>query len=223
MSGPRRWMKSQDKADFLYDTGNVKPDGTVVPPFSRWTHMHECLIAAAQSDEVDTIIVDSLTAIQEYVKDDIFRQRTGAQKMGGGAQVMITEQNRDRGQLTEPEWGIFARYFMTLVTTLRTFPKLVVFAAHSESRQKGDHGPWEETLSLQGAMRYKLSAQFSDCIELVTKTEGGFGNTPLTVSRSFRTLPATEIDKRGLKSSFDLPPVFTDPQTLFKQLNENMH
>jgi hypothetical protein len=215
LAGPRRWMTENKKPEFLYDIGNVKPDGTPVGPFARYTNMTQCLNEAAKSDEIDTLIVDSLTAVQEYVKDDIFRQRVEGQTRGR-TKVMITEQNKDIGQLTEPEWGIYARYFTTLITTLRTFPKLVVFTAHSESRRKGENGPWEDTIAIQGASRYKFSAQFSDCIELVSITEG-FGDS-IKVKRTFRHLPASEIDQRGLKSSFSLPPVFEDPNLLLDQL-----
>ena len=216
LAGPKRYLDKHSK-NFAYDIGNVKPDGTPVPPFQRWTHMASSLREACNSPEIDTVIVDSLSSIQEYVKDDIFRQRTQPQRIGK-SQFMITEANRDLGQLTEPEWGIYARYFTTLIVTLRTSPKLIVFTAHKESRQKGENGPWEECIALQGMMRYKFSAQFSDCIELSTKTEG-FGKEQKVV-RAYRTLPSSEINQCGLKTSFELPPEFNDSTLLLKQVNQ---
>jgi hypothetical protein len=167
-----------------------------------------------KSDEVSTIIIDSLTSIQEYVKDDIFRQRV---PMTGSRTPLITESNRDCGQLTEPEWGIYARYFATLITTLRTTGKIIVFTAHQETRQS-ETNQWQNTIALQGMMRYRFAAQFSDCIALVSKLEGFAPNEK--VVRFFRTMPTSESDERGLKSSFNLPPVFDNPELLLEQLKE---
>ena len=210
-AGPKRYLERKN-INYHYDVGNVNSEGKEIKPFQRYQHMLKCLKQAGKSDEVETLVIDSLTSVQEYIKDDIFRQRV---PNPGSRTPLITEDNRDRGQLTEPEWGIYARYLTTLITTLRIFPKIVVFTAHSESRQKGENGPWEDTIALQGMMRYKFAAHFSDCIELTCRTEG-FGDKQKVV-RKYRTLPSNDIDKRGLKTSFDLPPVFEDSEVLTKQ------
>lgn len=196
----------------MFDIGTVNPDGTEVKPFDRWGHMRKCLSQAAESDQVDTIIVDSMSAVQEFIKNDIFRQRVPSP---GSRVPLVTEATLDRANLTEPEWGIFARYLSTLVTSLRSTNKIVVFTCHQETRQN-DQGMWQSTISLQGMMRFKFAGMFSDCIGLSVKVQGNPPNEKIV--RTYRTLPTSDIDERGLKSSFDLPPVFNDPQLLLEQL-----
>jgi hypothetical protein len=222
LDGPRRYLKENNIPldGIKYDIGNVDDDGKEVKPFQRWQRMATCLKQAGEDDTIKTIVVDSLTAIQIYARDDIFRQRVGPQKMGQSS-VMINDTNRDRGQLTEPEWGIFSRYFDTLVTALRSTGKIIIVTAHQETRQlnTGDE-IWRQTIAVPGQTRTKLPGLFGDVWNVNAKLEG-FGDKQKVV-RFVRTIPTAESDERGLKSSFNLDPVEENPiEKVMKILNED--
>jgi len=206
LRGPLRHLKDIgiDPSTIKYDHGTVDEKGDKVKPMMRWAHMVKCIQSAAKDDTIDTIIIDSGTAIQEYIKSDIFRQRV---PRAGSSTPLVTESNLNRAQLTEPEWGIYARYWNDLVTEVQTIGKIVIFTMHFENRQigKGDAALTEISLAVQGATRYKIAGLFSDVLNPFTETEG-FG-TNITVKRYIRTIPTNISDQRGLQSSFDLPPV----------------
>lgn len=220
LSGPLRFMQKQGKdlSTIKFDYGDQTSDGKPVSPFFRWQHMAECLRNAIADPEIKTIVLDGISAIQEMVKDDIFRQRVGPQIISKGREVLITEANRSLGQLTEPEWGIYGRYWNALISSLKSTRKTIVVTGHDETRQNEQNSIWEYTLSLQGQQRYKFAGLFSDVILCQSKTTGS-GPTEQKMWQ-YRTCPVGEQDKRGLKDSFQLDAVFTDFSKLIQHLIE---
>ncbi len=216
LRGPLRHLKEigVDPATIKFDHGTVDEKDAPVKPMQRWAHMAKCLQAAAKDPDIDTIIIDSGTAIQEYMKNDIFRQRVPG---SGSRTPLITEANLERAQLTEPEWGIYGRYWNILITDLQTCGKIVILTMHHESRQLGDNnsGIVEDCLAVQGQTRYKIAGLFSDVLLLSTEASGFGENTKVT--RKTRVVPANMNDKRGLQSSLALPPVMeTDAGKIVK-------
>lgn len=220
LSGPMRYFRKigRDLSEVKFDYADQDDEGRPVTPFFRWMWMHKCLTRAVADNTIDTIILDGLTTIQEIVKDDIFRQRVGPQNMGNNKFLMITEQNRSMAQLTEPEWGIYGRYWNELLTALKNTHKIVVVTGHDEARKNETNSVWEYTLSLQGAQRYKFAGLFSDVILCGTKLAGVFPNEKKEFF--YRTCAVGEHDKRGIKDSFQLEAVFSDFSLLINHLIE---
>jgi hypothetical protein len=212
LRGPLRHITSLgiDPKTIKYDHGTVDENGTPIKPLQRYQHMVKCLTAAAKDETIDTIIIDSGTAIQEYIKNDIFRQRVPNVKSNT---PLINEANLERAQLTEPEWGIYGRYWNSLVTEMQTLGKIVIFTMHFENRSLNEGAITEVALAVQGQTRYKLAGLFSDVINPFTKTEG-FGEN-MKVKRYLRTIPVNENDQRGLQSALGLKPIeeLTDATT----------
>ena len=200
LSGPVRHLKG---LQFKYDSGTSDDDGKEVPPFQRWNHMSKCLNAAVQDPEIDTIILDSLSAITEYAKDDIKRQR-GANPMAKNA-PLVTESNRGMMPLIMQEWDVFAHYLSNLVTQLKACGKTVIFTGHNEL-QTDDSNTTREVLCIQGRMRGQFSGMFGDVWQTFIKTTG-VGETAKS-ERMIRVIPLNGLDMKGVKTSLDFPNIF---------------
>ncbi len=200
LEGPKRHL---NYPEFLYDSGTVDDEGKEVTPFNRWNHFTKCITAAASSPDVDTIIIDSLSVIQEFAKDDIKRQR-GQNPMAKNAPA-VNEQNRGMIPLIQQEWDVYAFYFMNLVAQLKGVGKNVIFTAHHEARGD-DNGTTKEYISLQGRSRSQLPGMFGDVWQTYIKSEG-FGDKAI-YTRMVRIVPINSLDEKGTKTSLKMPSTF---------------
>lgn len=200
LAGPVRYLK---QPDFKYDSGLLDDDDNPVAPFKRWEHMSKCLSAASQDPEIDTIIIDSLSAISDYVKDDIKRQRA-MNPMAKNAPP-VNEKNRGIIPLIQQEWDIYAHYFTNLVTQLKSVQKHIIITAHHEVKAD-DNNIMREFLCIQGRMRGQFSGMFGDVWQPFVKTSG-MGDK-VTYERMIRVVPTNSLDEKGVKTSLDVPPVF---------------
>lgn len=199
LAGPLRHLGN--KFPFKYDTGNVDDNGVEVPPFDRFRRFATCIGAAATDPSIRTIIVDSLTTLRDYVRDDILRQR-GVNPNVKNAPV-ITEANRAFGTLILQEWETYAFYFRNMVSKLRTSNKHVIFTAHQETIKDEADGIFRTFLAIQGQTRASFAGLFSDVWNPYVSATG-FGDAA-THTRMVRTISASSTDERGLKSSLQLP------------------
>lgn len=205
LSGPVRYLRQNNSFDFKYDSGIVDSDDKTVSPFQRWTHMSKCLNEAIQDPEIETIIIDSLSVIADFVKDDIKRQR-GSNPMAKNA-PMVNENNRSMIPLIQHEWDVFAQYFVELVTRLKAATtKTIIFTAHFESKT-GDDNITRECLCIQGRMRGQFAGMFPDVWQTYIKKEG-MGDTA-KYQRMVRVVPNNQLDEKGTKTSLiNVPPTF---------------
>tara|TARA_R110000772_G_scaffold266171_1_gene388284 strand:+ start:3731 stop:4516 length:786 start_codon:yes stop_codon:yes gene_type:complete len=200
LDGPVRHLKNPA---FCYDSGVVDENDKDVTPFQRWNHFTKCINAAVADPDIETIIIDGISALQEYAKDDIKRQR-GANPMAKKA-PSVNEHNRGMIPLIQQEWDIYAFYFTNLVTQLKGVPKNVIFTAHHEARGD-DNGTLKDYISIQGKSRGQLSGMFGDVWQTYIKSDGYAEAT--TYTRMIRTVPVNTLDEKGTKGSLGLPNTF---------------
>lgn len=196
LAGPARTAPSLgvDLSKVKYDIGNFKADGTVIPPFLRYTEMTKRVLAACSDPDIDTIVLDSLTTITDYMMDDIKRQRK------------IAESKRMDYKFEFDDWALLIHYYKNLVTELRTSGKIIIFTAHEAMKKDDVDGAFRTFLAIPGASRDTLAGLFSDAWNPTVKQKG-FG-AQAKAERTINTLPVSGTDKRGLKASLDLPPNF---------------
>lgn len=215
LGGPTKLAKRLGKP-FTYCTVSSDDEGKPVKPFKQYHRFADELAQAKDDPRVKTIIIDSITSLANIIKFDIFRQRVSGQNVGGGNKVMITESNLQIAQFTEPEWGIFSRYWENLISEVRSWGKIIVFTAHCQVLQNKQSQVFQEVLALEGSMRFKFAAYFSDVI-LCRRMVGSDGNA----RSSYQTIPKDEYDARGLKASdLELPPLFDNFAEIQKQFQQ---
>ena len=200
LDGPDRFLK---RPSYKYDSGLQDDEGKAISPFNRWNHMAKCINAAVSDDSIDTIVLDSLSAFSEYVKDDIKRQRA-ANPMAKNA-PMVNEQNRVIVPLIQQEWDVYAQYFITLVTQLKSCGKHVIITAHHEMKADAS-SIMREFVCIQGRMRGQLSGMFGDVWQTYVECVG-VGSTA-TYKRMIRVVPTNRMDEKGTKTSLAVPPTF---------------
>jgi hypothetical protein len=200
LAGPVRHLKG---VEFKYDSGLVDDDNKPVTPFNRWNHMTKCITAAVKDPDVETIILDSLSAWSEYAKDDIKRQR-GLNPMAKNA-PSVNETNRGIIPLIQQEWDTFAFYFTNLITNLKGCGKSVIITAHHELKTDAQD-IMRDFICVQGRMRSQISGMFGDVWNTYIKS-AGMGDKA-TYTRMLRVVPTNGMDQRGLKKTLDFPPTF---------------
>jgi DNA polymerase III delta prime subunit len=181
MSGPARRMPD---AKFLYDTINLDDNGKEVPPNLRWKRLADCLLAANQHPDVQTIVVDSLTAVVDYAIDDIKRQQN----------IKSTD------PLRRQDWGVFMHYIKTLMTSLRSTGKHVIVTAHNLMEQDDADQTFKLFLNVPGKTKDNIAGFFSDVWSCYVEQQG-VGATKKYV-RIVETAPKNANDQRGIKGSF---------------------
>jgi hypothetical protein len=210
LQGPTEYLKRTGLyKPYFYDSAYRDSEGKEVSPFQRYTHCVKCLTEAANSPEIDTIFLTSLTGFRDIVRDDILRQRPSnpSVKIGGNVPTP-TEANRGMVGFVQQEWDTFAFYFRNLVTLMRSSGKNFILDAHFEKVQDEADKIFYETLAIPGQSRYNLAAMFTDTWQTFIETTG-FGAAQ-KFERKVRTVPSSSTDLKGNKSSFDLPAVFSN-------------
>lgn len=201
LAGPVRHLG--DAVSFKYDSGLVDDEDKPISPFNRWAHMSKCINAALTDPEVDTIILDSLSAFSEYAKDDIKRQRA-LNPMAKNA-PMVNETNRGLMPLIQQEWDVYAFYFTNLITQLKSCGKNVIITAHHEMKSDAND-MMREYISIQGRMRGQFAGMFGDVWQTYIKSSGVGEN--VKYERMIRVVPTNAMDEKGTKTSLKFPPTF---------------
>lgn len=186
LSGAIRRLRGQGQDhNILYDIGNVDDDGKEVlenATTNRYTRMSKCLIEAVKSPDVQTIIVDSASALSDYMMTEVLRQA-------------------NRKQMTVPDWGSYLFLFKNLITQVRSQGKLFVMTAHEKPEKDEVSGIIQYEIALPGQIRHVIGGMFSDVWRAEITEKGG------KYEYALRTMPTIRL---ALKNSLELPPVVTD-------------
>lgn len=164
-----------------------------------WDNFISLLGKVAADPDVDTIVIDSLTTLQEVLMDKVVNSDSPT--------VQMTQQN----------WGTLGRYWKALASTLLTAPDLdknVIFIAHEKPYEDNSTGVKMimQGLNLGGSMKDGFDLYFSDvwrCFVKPTNKEPEYwvASTP---SRTFNA-----------KKSLDIPASFkwdSELTNILKQL-----
>ena len=169
----------------FYDRAAIDDEGKDILPVARYAHMAKCLNAAAKDPAIKTIICDSLTSIVDIIISE-------SKRLGG------------RGESQEmriQDWGTFGGLLKNLVISLRAFPgKITIFTAHNKVEKDESDGRWKYFLNIPGQNATNLSGLFTDVWNPYPAITG-IGSAQ-THTWKIRCLPTSDVDHRGMKSSF---------------------
>ena len=213
LAGPTR---AYPDIEFSFDNGHVTSEdwvdkklgvdykeGDAIKPEHRYLWMAKCLNEASKSDEVQTIVVDSLTSVSEFIMSEIKRQ----------------ERMKDDATMRIQDWGKYSYFLKNLVVQLKTTEKLVVFTAHNVVDKDESDGRFKTFLAVPGQSKHTLSGLFNDVWGNYLK-QSGAGSAQKHEWR-VRTLPNGDNDHRGLKESLGLDKTFkwgTEPLMFLDRL-----
>ena len=169
----------------FYDRATIDDDGKEILPVNRYAHMTRCLNAAALDPNIKTIVCDSLTSIVDILISE-------SKRLGG-----IPES----GMMRIQDWGTFGGLLKNLVTKLRAYPgKITIFTAHNKVEKDESDGRWKYFLNIPGQSSTNLSGLFTDVWNPYPAISGiGAAQTHIW---KVRCLPSSDVDHRGMKSSF---------------------
>lgn len=180
---------------FSYSSAVRTDDGALIHPLDRFQHCCRCLNEAAASPDIDTIIIDSLTTLTDIVFSEIKRQEYGSVGMTDNAKDVA-----DAKAMRIQDWGKFAAIVKNLMTKLRTTGKILVVIAHNNIDKGEADTRYMTFLNIPGQCKNTLSGLFTDCWNTFCDITGiGAASTH---KFCVRTLPVSDVDVRGVKSSF---------------------
>jgi len=177
---------SEKNITFAYDIGNIDENNAIVPEPLRYTRMTKCITAAFSSPDIDTVILDSASAVSDYIIADILRQ-TG------------------KPNLVMQDWGVYLNAWKKLITACRSQSKTFILTAHDKLEKDEMDGSITYELALPGQISARLSSMMSDVWHFEVQS-GTVNNAPVN-QYVVRTQPTSKLK---LKSSFPtLPNLFS--------------
>lgn len=145
-------LRFPDK-EFWFDTIDVDENDKPVPAQDRWLRLVACLKAAGQDPKVQTIVLDSLTKISEYLQAYIISKGSQAEKplQVGGISIM-----------TMSLWNPFRRLTLDLIGQARLYKKPVIVIAHTKREKDEITGVVQNLPNIQGSLDNDLAGVFTD-------------------------------------------------------------
>lgn len=181
--------------DFFHDSACRDDAGELIHPLDRFNWCVRCLNIAAASPDVDTIVIDSLTTLTDIIFSEIKRQEHAVAGMTPEAKTLV-----DAKAMRQQDWGKFAAIMKNLMTKLRTANKILVVIAHNNIDKGDADARYMTFLNVPGMCKNTLSGLFTDCWNTFCDIQGiGAASTH---KFCIRTLPVSDTDVRGIKSSF---------------------
>jgi len=202
MSAPLEFLSKSNPAlkNLVYfDRANIDDAGKEIPPPLRYAHMSKCFNAAAASTDIDSIIGDSLTAIVDITISEVKRQANRS----------------ETAEMRIQDWGTFGYLIKNLVTKLRSSGKITVFTGHNRVEQDEADKRWKYFLNIPGQSATLLAGLFTDVWNPYPAITGI--GAAQTHSWKIRCLPSSDVDHRGMKSSFGFK-VVEDYDTVVKRV-----
>lgn len=186
LGGSLRWLKSTGKPlPIGYDVIDRDDEGKSIAPNMRYQRLAESLGRAAANPDVQTLVVDSATKVDQYIKDHVLR--TNQTKTG--AMEMVS-------------WGFYLAYWKDLVSKITAQRKHFVLVAHEKVDKDEVDGSIKYFLNIPGQFGNMAGALFTDVWRAEVASTGG-------LNASYKWLIRTMPDYRfNLKNSFGLPPLF---------------
>lgn len=218
LKGPISTIRSNPgwSRSFRFDIPHIREDRTIVPRWERCERFTELANAAAVNETVDTIVIDGLTGLTDYIEDEVRKQNN--KKIKGYKGATVTD------PLSQPDWGTFGAIAKHIIIGLKSTGKLLVVTGHVESRQdineKGDQRPMLKYLAFPGRLRETLAGFFDEVWYMHTATRTVNGAAKLV--RFLKTAPNDYREGGlGLKTAIGLGLEFElDFDDLKKRLNQ---
>lgn len=162
LDGPKEFLKrAKNEPTFYYDSITFKDDKTTVPIEDRYDRLVELLLLAIKAPEVKTIIIDSLTWIDEYAIQKVLKKQ--------GKPAM------------EPQlWTPFVSELVKLFAHIRMAGKTVIVTCHEQEITKPKPGSIMEQVLVgykpsmhSKVMRDRLGGYFTDMLRFSSRLGAG--------------------------------------------------
>lgn len=172
-----------DKA-LAYDVINIDDAGKLVPEKDRWIRLLTCLTVALKDPKIETIVIDSLSAVNTYLTDYIIGQHV----------------NKANTNMEIQDWGVFKRAMSALIMQVRSSGKMVVVTSHIKIEKDEVSGILKYMVNVQGSIGFEIAGMFSDW--WACEVEGS-GATSKYVVKAMPTPRMTLKNSLGLPHSFE--------------------
>lgn len=193
--------ESQINALPISTVDNIK--GYVIPREWRCRRLSKCLSAALTDPRIHTIVLDSMTTINEILMDDVLRQQGQILPKKGNATLrsFFDTSNSTLDPVLEfAHWGAFGKMMKMLLNTLKSSGKLIVFICHTAAKDN-EIGVSQDFIAVPGQLKDVISGYFEECWLLKSVLRGN------SIDRQLITTPTRESQTTlGLKSAAGLPP-----------------
>jgi len=199
------WAKGKGHT-WYYGDPLLDAAGKVLPDPQRWARSMAILREMGESEQVKTIVDDSLSHLTDYLKSALITAGAGgAPLIVGGESVM-----------TKALWEPFATNLKRRITVARQFKKTYILIAHIATGENEMSGVKEFQYALQGQMKAELGRWFSDIwqCDAEPKSDAKYKETR-GVRYFVRTAPTHRIK---LKASSPGMPAEADVEELVKFL-----
>lgn len=197
MKGPARYLASKNGGKlpwFKYDTPLIDKTGTPVTRQLRMDRVQELLNEAISDPEIETVVIDSLTTLIDFVFDKIRATATGTNppKIGDG-----------KKQQDEPlriqDWGVFASIMKQLIFGLKASGKRIVFIGHITHDKDEVTKMILNFIACPGQVGDIISGLFEEVWQTEVKSSGA--DASLKADYKVRTVGDARSEALGLKSA----------------------
>lgn len=178
---------------------HIRDDGTIVERRDRYQALAKILDGALRNPEYQTIVVDSLTALTDYMFDEVRRQN--GKKIGDTIGFSQSSKTLDEN-LSLPDWGAFMGLLKHFIITCKASGKLFVLTAHTMTDKDELAGFLKTYIACPTSMKETIAGYFDEVIRL-QKVEEGTGAAKKTIIK-LQTVPGNREESLGLKTSLGL-------------------
>jgi GTPase SAR1 family protein len=153
LSGPTELLLSKGYPSFFYDTINVAEDGSERKSNYRWEHLTKVVKEAVASPEVETIVIDSLSSVSDYLIEHVLR---------------VEGQNTMRIQ----DWQPFQYMLKRLITFVRSSGKKFIMTCHETVELDELDKIHKHFIHVPTRLRDSLGGFFSDVWRMEIEKKG---------------------------------------------------
>jgi len=174
-----------------YDRVDIDEKGVVVEPKLRYLRLAKLLQEAAANPEIETVVLDSGTALSPIFESEILRQHN----------KNSIEDWKDGRQF----WGFYYKLGVHFMSTLKQMNKHIVMPVHEATNKTADGSVvYPIKIAWPGRLGEMLGAFFTDVWRCEVTASGAGAN--IQHKYTLRTTPEYMYD---LKNSRGLPPIWT--------------
>jgi hypothetical protein len=196
MKGPARYLAAKfgKLPSFKYDSPLTDKTGAPTSRQTRMNRAQELLNEAIADPEIETIIIDSLTTLIDFVFDKIRATATGtnAPKFGDGVKTQDEP-------LRIQDWGVFASIMKQLIFGLKASGKRVVFIGHITHDKDEVTKMILNFIACPGQVGDIISGLFEEVWQTEVKSTGA--DASLKADYKVRTVGDARSEALGLKSA----------------------
>lgn len=219
LDGPMKFLADRKLLPLVkYDMAHLDDEDKLLPPDKVWMTLGRRLNAAMRDPTIDTIVIDSLTALVDLMMDEVRRVTImsgdqNAPKLADATKAdLFTESPQERpvgGTYRIQDWGTFLTFCRKFFTKLRLTNKLVVVTAHIDLDKLEGSTVYQHFIKVPSSYKNEIAGQFTDCwyteIETRNKPTGQNSATQEAVW-TITTVPMPGMKALGLKSCLGLKP-----------------